>query len=156
MEGVLAEFELLMKEKREMSESIRLNVNKQEIVHEAAMNAFHPIDETAFEKFFKVEIESNTCTCYNYRTLGFCKHQYRCFIEVDEDDEQDIVEIDEDLSEFNEDLWNEFTEFLKHTEKGKVFYKISVCQYLNSLRVAEKNAPNRKNSTLTRKRRLKR
>lgn len=156
MEGVLAEFELLMKEKRELSESIRRNATKQKIVHEAAMQAFHPIDETAFEKFFKAEIESNTSTCYNYRTLGFCKHQYRCLIEVDESDEEDDQDIDEDFSEFNEDLWNEFTEFLKNTEKGKDFYKIAVCQYLNSLRVAEKIAPNQKSSTLTRKRRLKR
>ena len=88
------------------------------------MNAFHPIDETAFEKFFKAEIESNTCTCYNYRNFDFGKHQYRCLIEVDESDEDDDQDIDEDFSEFNEDLWNEFTEFLKNTEKGKIFTRL--------------------------------
>ena len=31
MEGVLAEFELLMKEKRELSESIRRNATKQKL-----------------------------------------------------------------------------------------------------------------------------
>ena len=99
-----------------------------------------------------------------FRLYDFCRHLFRCQEEVcdydeaqseevdpNEEIEKDLFDKNDDFSEFNENSWQQLTNYVKTTSVGKSLYKIFMGYYLSSTQVVEKIAPNQQSSNLTNK-----